>query len=106
MATTAKRSDAIQHLVVRLARMNGRDIPLVLVDAGNYRPQNVSNASNAFCEELAQLALKKHGEEHFDPMDSVDRKIVHTVLKGIPGVKTFSRGEDAHRHVIVAPNTL
>ncbi|HBF33901.1 TPA: hypothetical protein DDW35_05000 [Candidatus Sumerlaeota bacterium] len=97
--------DAIQHLVVRLAHMNGRDIPLVLVDAGNYRLKRIQRLKRV-CQELAQLALKGGCEEHFDPMDSVDRKIVHTILKTIPGVKTFSRGEDANRHVIVAPDTF
>lgn len=94
--------DAIQHIAVRLARMNGRDIPLVLIDAGNYRLKRIQRLKRV-CQDLAQMAIKHNREEHFDPMDSVDRKVVHTLLKAIPGVKTFSRGEDTHRHVIVAP---
>jgi len=48
-------------------------------------------------------AIENHGEEHFDPMNAVDRKIVHTLLKNIEGVRSYSRGEEPHRCVVVGP---
>jgi spoIIIJ-associated protein len=94
--------DALQHLVVRIAGVNGREIPLVLVDVGNYRLRRIQRLKRV-CQDLSQAVLKSGVEEHFDPMEPIDRKIVHTLLKKIKGIRTFSRGEDASRHVIVAP---
>ncbi|MFP4381491.1 MAG: protein jag [Candidatus Sumerlaeia bacterium] len=96
--------DALQHLVVRMARMSGREIPLVLLDVGNYRQKRI-NRLERVCDDLVELVLENGEEEHFDPMDATDRKIVHTLLKERPGIKTFSRGEDMNRHVIVAPDS-
>jgi spoIIIJ-associated protein len=94
--------DALQHLVARMAKVSGRDIPLVLVDAGNYRLRHIQRLKRV-CHDLSQLILKNGGEEHFDPMNAIDRKIVHTLLKEVKGVKSFSHGEDINRHVIIAP---
>jgi spoIIIJ-associated protein len=95
--------DAIQHLVVRMARVSGREIPLVLLDVDDYRMKRI-NRLKRVCDELAELVVESGQEEHFDPMDATDRKIVHTLLMNKKGVKTFSRGEDLNRHVIVAPD--
>jgi spoIIIJ-associated protein len=95
--------DALQHLVVRMTNMGGRDMPLIIVDAGNYRKRRIERLKRV-ARDLAHLALQNGTEEVFDPMDAIDRKIVHTVLKGIEGVKTYSRGEEENRHVIVAPD--
>jgi len=94
--------DALQHLVVRMAEVNGRDIPLVLVDVGNYRLRRIQRLKRV-CHDLSQAVLKSGAEEQFDPMEPIDRKIIHTLLKNVKGVRSFSRGEDVSRHVIVAP---
>lgn len=94
--------DAFQHLVVRMARLSGREVPLVLLDVSDYRRKRIERLQRV-ADELVADVLESGEEEHFDPMDAVDRKIVHTLLKGKPGIKTFSRGEDFKRHVIIAP---
>lgn len=94
--------DALQQLVLRMTRLNGREMPLVLIDAGNYRGRRIERLKRV-AKELAASVLETGKEEFFDPMDSIDRKIVHTILKEFKGIKTYSRGEDATRHVIVAP---
>jgi spoIIIJ-associated protein len=95
--------DAIQHIVIRMARMAGRDMPLILVDAGEYRSRRIKRLLRV-AQSLAELVVKNRQEEEFDPMDSLDRKIVHTLLKGIPGVHSYSRGEGDARQVVVAPD--
>lgn len=94
--------DSLQHLVVRMARLGGRDMPLILVDAGHYRLRRVERLKRV-ATNLAKMAIEKGREEDFDPMDSLDRKIVHTILKDMPGIQTYSRGEGLARQVIVGP---
>ena len=94
--------DALQQIVLRMTRLNGREMPLILVDVGNYRGRRIQRLRRV-AHDLAASVLENGKEEFFDPMDSIDRKILHTILKEIKGIKTYSRGENASRHVIVAP---
>ncbi|HUT23251.1 MAG TPA: R3H domain-containing nucleic acid-binding protein [Sumerlaeia bacterium] len=94
--------DALQHLVVRMTRLSGRDMPLVMIDVANYRKRRIQRLCTV-AGDLARLALERDQEEAFDPMEPIDRKIVHTLVKGIDGVQSYSRGEGWGRHVVVAP---
>ena len=94
--------DAIQQLVLRMARLSGREIPLVLIDVAHYRERRIQRLRRVALD-LARTVVQTGKEEYFDPMDSIDRRIVHTILKDFRGVKTYSKGEDLSRHVIVAP---
>ena len=93
--------DALQHLVVRMARLGGRDMPLILVDAGKYRYTRLERLKKVALI-LADMVLENGGEEDFDPMHALDRKIIHTILKNVEGIQTYSRGEGYSRKVIVA----
>lgn len=94
--------DALQQLVLRMTRLSGREMPLVLIDVGNYRSRRIQRLRRV-ANDLATSVLETGQEEYFDPMDAIDRRIVHTILKDFKGIKTYSKGEDATRHVIIAP---
>ena len=36
-------------------------------------------------------------------MPSYERKIIHTALVENKKIKTYSSGEDPHRHIVIAP---
>ena len=38
-----------------------------------------------------------------EPMNPAERRIIHSALQGYPGVTTYSEGEDAERHIVIAP---
>lgn len=94
--------DAIQHLVVRMTRMSGREMPLVLLDVGDYRKRRIERLRRV-AEELAEDAIEFDREEPLDPMNAIDRKIMHTILKDIDGVRSFSRGDEPDRCVVIEP---
>jgi len=94
--------DSLQHLVVRMMGVGGREMPLVLIDVGSYRLRRIERLRKV-CQTLADMVLSEGQEEQLDPMSSTDRKIVHTIIKGIEGVKSYSRGEEYSRHVVIAP---
>ncbi|NQU42560.1 hypothetical protein HQ520_04695 [bacterium] len=94
--------DALQHLVARMTDVSGREIPLVMLDVGQYRENRIERLKKV-ADDLCEAVLENDVEEYFDPMNSVDRKIVHTLLKDKTGIRTFSRGEDEDRKVYIAP---
>ncbi|TMK60639.1 MAG: hypothetical protein E6G54_01705 [Actinobacteria bacterium] len=55
-------------------------------------------------EDLALLIGKNTGqEEELEPMDALERKIVHDAVASIEGVQSGSRGEDPNRFVVISP---
>ena len=36
-------------------------------------------------------------------MPSYERKVIHTALMENKKIKTYSSGEDPHRHIVIAP---
>jgi spoIIIJ-associated protein len=38
-----------------------------------------------------------------EPMNALERKVIHEYLKGRRDVETFSEGQEPSRHLVVAP---
>ncbi len=94
--------DALQYLLLRMTDLGGAGMPMVLIDVDNYRRERIEDLGKV-CDDLVKDVLKSKQEEFFDPMDSIDRKIVHMLLAGREGIRTYSKGYGRTRHVIVAP---
>lgn len=93
--------DAVQLLVGLMVARQARAKARVVVDVGGYRERR-----RLALEELAHRTAERaaHGDEvAMEPMDAAERRIIHTTLAEHPQVTTFSRGEGAARHVVVAP---
>ena len=45
-------------------------------------------------------------EQELEPMDALERKIVHDAVAAIDGVQSGSRGEDPNRFVVISPARL
>ena len=94
--------DALQYLLLRMTDLGGAGMPMVLIDVDNYRRERIEDLGKV-CDDLIKDVLEKKEEEFFDPMDSIDRKIVHVLLAEREGIRTYSKGYGKGRHVIVAP---
>ena len=74
----------------------------VMVDAEHYRERR-----NETLIHLAQSACTKGSQNRkevsLEPMPSYERKIIHTALMENKKIKTYSSGEDPHRHIVIAP---
>jgi spoIIIJ-associated protein len=51
---------------------------------------------------LAEQLRDEGGEIMLEPMNAADRKVVHDAAAELPGIRTFSEGEDPHRSVVLA----
>lgn len=74
----------------------------VNVDVQGYRARRRS-ALQRFAEERAQEVLERGIEVALDPMAAADRKIVHDVIAGIDGVRSYSEGQEPKRNVVLSP---
>lgn len=92
--------DALQYLINRMVLRVGREAPMIILDVQSYR-----NRQYRDLEKLVERAVKRARETgneiELDPMPSGDRKYLHHFLTNFPGVKTFSRGEEPERYLVI-----
>ena len=75
----------------------------VILDAEEYRERRNETLIH-LADRLAQKAVKTGKEVVLEPMPSYERKVIHSALIGNKRIKTYSNGEDPHRHIVIAPN--
>ncbi|WP_338471229.1 RNA-binding cell elongation regulator Jag/EloR [Niallia sp. XMNu-256] len=74
----------------------------VTLDAEDYRERR-NETLIQLAQRLAQKAIVTGKEVALEPMPSYERKIIHTALVENKKIKTYSNGEDPHRHIVIAP---
>ena len=94
--------DAIQELTRNIVGRRLDERIRVLVDVEDYRKRRAARLEER-AQQAAQLALEMGQEQELDPMDALERKIVHDAVAGIDGVESGSRGEEPNRFVVIRP---
>ncbi|MCB1198363.1 MAG: KH domain-containing protein [Bdellovibrionota bacterium] len=93
--------EAIQHLMMKFMMAEEHNKFLV-IDAEDYRIRR-EEALETKARKLAKKARKEKRPIGVEPMNAIDRRIVHVALKGEPGVETKSIGEGSNRRVLIVP---
>jgi spoIIIJ-associated protein len=75
----------------------------VMLDAEDYRERRNETLIH-LAQRLAEKAVQTGKVVALEPMPSYERKIIHTALVTNKRIKTYSSGEDPHRHIVIAPN--
>lgn len=92
--------DAIQLLVRQaLTTQVGKNIK-VIVDASDYRNNKQRNFEREI-KKIAKEVLKTRVEAKLDPMNSYNRRIVHSLLADYENIETESFGETPNRYVVI-----
>jgi spoIIIJ-associated protein len=95
--------DAIQYLanVSLNANLAEAEQLSYIIDINGYRHDRQQQL-----EQIAIAAADKvrstSEPEQINDLSSAERKVVHTLLKDYPDLKTESRGREPHRHLIVS----
>lgn len=96
--------DALQHLLTLMTN-KGRERRLRLtVDADGYRARRAQTLAR-FAQDLAAEVAKSGEEAVTDPMNAMERRLIHTALADHPDVQTYSEGDEPRRYVVVSPRT-
>jgi spoIIIJ-associated protein len=92
--------DAIQELARQAIGRRLDERIRVIVDVEDYRKRREARLEER-AREVAERVLRDGGEEELEPMNALERKIVHDAVAEVEGVETFSRGEDPSRYVVI-----
>lgn len=82
----------------------GRHDGRVRIDIGGYR-QRRQEALARFVQAQAQDVIDQGVARSLEPMNAVDRKVVHDTVNEIDGVSTLSEGVDPNRRVVIVPDS-
>lgn len=85
-------------------RAPGRHEGRVRIDIGGYR-QRRQEALARFVQQQAEAVVDSGVSRALEPMNAVDRKVVHDTVNEIDGVSTISEGTDPDRRVVIVPDT-
>ncbi len=97
--------DAIQTLAGAVANTGRDDYKRVVVDCENYR-ENRESTLKKLADNLAQKATRLGKKVKLEPMNPYERRIIHSALSEIDGVKTESEGKEPNRYIVIIPDNL
>ena len=97
---TAQAVDELVRTVLQRSGGTTRE-GKIRMDVGGVRARRVA-ALAEFTRKVAEESIQTQEEIALEPMNRMDRKIVHDVVAEIHNVESRSEGEDPHRRVIVA----
>ena len=91
---------ALQGIVNTIYRHNNPDAGFVGIDVEGYKKERVEKVQ-ALAQEMAQKAIDTGEEQHLKPMNSFERRSIHTLLSEDPNIVTDSEGEGLSRHIVI-----
>lgn len=97
--------DALQLLTGLVVNPQGRDSEKywhVSLDVSRYRARREETLVR-LATRLAEKADETGERQELEPMNSYERRIIHTALADFEGIETWSEGEEPYRHIVIAP---
>ncbi|MFT8321812.1 MAG: RNA-binding cell elongation regulator Jag/EloR [Bacillus sp. (in: firmicutes)] len=94
--------NSLQYLTQLVINRESTKYYNVKLDAEGYRLRRKESLIH-LAERMANKAKRINKELSLEPMPSEERKIIHSALVHVKGIKTFSSGEHENRHIIISP---
>lgn len=92
--------DALQYLVNIVANRSSEGRVRLILDAENFRERRRQTLIQ-LAHRLADRVVKTNKEVVLEPMSPLERKVIHSELQDVPNVKTYSKGDEPNRRVII-----
>ncbi|GLX71551.1 RNA-binding cell elongation regulator Jag/EloR [Paenibacillus glycanilyticus] len=93
--------DALQYLVNIVANRYSDSHLRIVLDAEDFRERRRKTLEE-LSERLAGRVIRTKKEVVLEPMSSHERKVIHSQLQNHPRVKTYSKGDEPNRRVVIA----
>ena len=97
--------DALQTLAGATANIGNDEYKKVVVNCENYREKR-EETLKALAVRIANKAVKYGKKFSLEPMNPFERKVIHSALSNMEGIKTESEGAEPNRYVVVIPENL
>lgn len=94
--------DALQYLLNVVANRHSKEHIRIVLDAEDFRERRKKTLER-LADRLAGKVIKTHREVLLEPMSPQERRIIHSYLSDHPNVKTYSKGEEPNRRIVIAP---
>lgn len=95
--------NALQTLISSIANKKSSARIKVFVDVAGYKEKRIKTLEE-LAEKISKTVIRTGKSITLEPMTAYERKIIHTKLQENNKVKTFSKGEEPHRRIVVALN--
>ena len=95
-----KALDAIQCLLRQISQNDLQNKIKINVDISNYKYEQTKKLEKNI-KNIAKEVLKTKVDTSLDPMNSYNRRIVHTIVSEFSDLETESVGEGKERHVVI-----
>lgn len=92
--------DALQYLSLLVSNRASEEYCKITLDVAGYRDKREKTLEN-LANRVAAKVKKTRYNQTLEPMNPYERRIVHSTIQRIDGVKSESVGEDPNRRVVV-----
>lgn len=92
--------DSLQYLANIIANRYSDSFIRIILDAENFRERRRKTLED-LAVRLAGRVIRTRKDVVLEPMSPQERKVIHSKLQDHPEVKTYSKGEDPNRRVII-----
>ncbi|WP_028550658.1 RNA-binding cell elongation regulator Jag/EloR [Paenibacillus sp. UNC451MF] len=92
--------DALQYLVNIVANRYSTSHMRIVLDAEQFRERRKKTLED-LAARLADKVIRSKKEVVLEPMSPQERKVIHAKLQDHAKVRTFSRGEEPNRRVVI-----
>ena len=93
--------NAIQTILTAIANKKSTQKIRVYLYIAGYREKRIKTLED-LAEKLARTVERTKKSVTLEPMTAYERKIIHTKLQNNSKVKTFSKGEEPYRKVVIS----
>jgi spoIIIJ-associated protein len=94
--------EAIQYLTNLCINRGRAEYIKITVDIEGYRKKR-EEALVRLAEKVSEKVIRIRRNVTLEPMNSYERRVIHSTLQSNSRVETYSVGEDPNRKVVVAP---
>ena len=94
--------DSLQYIVSLAINKDSNEYVKVKLDSENYRIRRKETLEN-LAKNIASKVKRTGRQVSLEPMNSFERRIIHSALQSDPDCETFSEGNDPYRKVVVKP---
>jgi len=92
--------NAMQTIISLIANKGVDEKINVFVDVAGYKEKRVKTLEE-MADKFAKKVEKTRKAITLEPMTAYERKIIHTRLQNNDKIKTFSKGEEPHRRLVI-----
>lgn len=93
--------DALQYLINIVANRYSNSHLRIVLDAEDFRERRRKTLEE-LSDRLAGRVIRTRKEVVLEPMTPHERKVIHSQLQSHPKVRTFSKGDEPNRRVVIA----